>query len=241
MSRDVVARVLACDDCQHPHVLALQREPLAAQARHYVEGVELQLLPDLELFVAKRRFMHGVERRIEAAHAMINRKASGARRRAEAWDSLAMRMPEIRRRLDCDPAFIDELAMLLSEGRSPKRLGERLGFAQHPAVANAESSWSAQFRRAIYHCDYHTLFHTDMLQLQKPAPPGPPARAPAYVADAEASLEDAGPPRRVEFASGGDHAALLRLAALKLFEDRLRADGDDDDQKKTLLKTMIFS
>jgi hypothetical protein len=137
VSQEAVRKCLASPDA-HPRIRRLQSEPCKSQALSYLEDYELELLPDLEIFIAELRFAHGFERQIEGGHAVIQRRAAGARHRGEAWDSLALRMPELKRALEVDAHFLEHLAVFLQKARNPKMLVESLGLKEHPALSECK-------------------------------------------------------------------------------------------------------
>ena len=61
-----------------------------------------------------------------------------------------------------DDGVVDDIAMCLSQAKSPKNLCSLLGMDNHPVVmdANADKAhpWCACFREVIYHSDNYSLF-----------------------------------------------------------------------------------
>ena len=129
---------LAADGGLHPRLMEFQAEPLKSQAECYLAGSVLEDLPELELAIANMRCGFAVERRVEGGHALVNRRSALASRRSEAFDSLALRMLEIRQRLEADPGFIKELAMALARARSPKLRVRCHGMTAHPSPLRGE-------------------------------------------------------------------------------------------------------
>ena len=110
------------------------------------------------------RFAQVVERRVEGGHARVLRRGRISSLRSEAYDSLAIRMPEIVSRLELDPGFLEQMAEVLDHGRSPKAMVMQLGLGRHPAVLEAVEAgthqWSRVWRQVAYRGDAHTLYHT---------------------------------------------------------------------------------
>ena len=145
---------------QHPKILQLQSEPLVSQAREYLDGAELDDLPDLAVFVAGLRFAHAVERRIEGGHALVLRRGRVATKHAESFDSLALRMKEINSHLENDADFFGDLANFLDQGRSPKKLVGVLGLNEHPAIQHEKHPWHKIYRQIVYRADKFTLYQS---------------------------------------------------------------------------------
>ena len=173
VAQDAVRQCLRCSPT-HPLLLELQQDPLKEQAILFCEGMELELLPELDMLVSKFHFAHSSERRVEGAHAFVQRRSCLARRRTEAWDSLSLRMKEIVDMMDSDSEFFSSLSVNISFARSPKLLVAHLGMQYHPCACDGEniSAWDTRFRKCVYHADPATLFG-DMLKTGiDPPPPG---------------------------------------------------------------------
>lgn len=162
---------------QHPKILQLQSEPLVSQAREYLNGGELDDLPDLAVFVAGLRFAHAVERRIEGGHARVLRRGRVATKHAESFDSLALRTKEINFQLEHDVEFFGDLANFLDQGRSPKKLVGVLGLSEHPAIPHEKHPWHKIYRQIVYRADKFTLYQSappeieiQQVRLQQPVP-----------------------------------------------------------------------
>ena len=164
----------------HPLMLELRRPPLSDQALAFCEEeMELELLPELELFVSRLHFGHSSERRVEGVHAFVKRRAGMSRNRSEAWDSLSLRMKEITSILDSDAKFFEMLSSLISVPRNPKMLAHSLGMEHHRALVGVRSVWDSAYRRAIYRADTATLYGQRLEVDDPPAGPGGPAVGPA--------------------------------------------------------------
>lgn len=120
-------------------------------------GGTLEDNSELEHFIAMLRFGFAVERLFEGGHALVNRGSALASHRSEAFDSLALRMCDIRRRLEADSGFIKELTTLLDSARSPNILVKQLGMEMHPAALADTSAWDKVYRRIVYRSDPVTV------------------------------------------------------------------------------------
>ena len=177
----------------------------------------------------------------------MNRRSALASHRCEAFDSLALRMGEIRRQLEADPGFIKELATLLDAARSPKLLVHQLGMDAHPSLAEVRRAWDKMYRRVVYRSDPMTV-HAEPLAalqvgplLQPPAAAalpvaaltGAPAPAPLH---GEASVEVSTwqPPAALEVAMPAasihvnDYESLMKRTALAYFHHLLEEAATAD-------------
>ena len=143
---------------KHPKIKMLQASPLREQAMQVLEGSDIQEHEELQMFVARLRFGSASERGVEAGHAIVNRRASGARCRTEAFDSLSMRYPEIRANAHHDSLFLESLIASVDYCRSPCKAVEALGLSRHPSIPPKAHAWDAIYRRIVYHSDPATLY-----------------------------------------------------------------------------------
>ena len=114
---------LECD-CQHPRIQRLKSHPLVDEANEYIEGEDLASLPNLSLFVAELRFGWSSERLVEGGHASVNLRAARSRNRTEAYDSLGLRLPELKQLLENDADALHVFLECLEQARTPKQLVE---------------------------------------------------------------------------------------------------------------------
>lgn len=144
------------------------------------------------------RFGFAVESQIEGGHALANRRSAFVSHRSEAFDSLALRMCEIRRRLEADSSFIKELATLLDSARSPKILVKQLGMEMHPVALAATSAWDKVYRKIVYRSDPVSVHAEPVPELRVGPPPraGASGRQPAPSASAAASAVEPRASRR---------------------------------------------
>lgn len=230
-----IQEALAADVHLHPKLAELQSEPLVTQAGAFMDGTPLEDLTELELFITKLKFGFAVERRIEGGHARITRRVAVGTHRNEVLDSLAVRTPEIKAKLEKDPGFIKELASILNTIRSPKLVTRQLGMALHPALVQAGNihAWDKLYRRVVYRSDPLTVYG-DLVALHMfdhvPTDLPPLADAVAEpIADGEANMlaiVDATPGDLAMVASEiptYENADFLRDAAL----DHLRKEIED--------------
>ena len=162
LQRDVLQRCLV-SDCQHPLICKLGDAPLREEVDLFLEGEELALLDNLELFFATFQFAWGTERKVEGGHAQVNMYAGGRRNRTEATDSLALRMSEIKRMLQSQDvtAFLE----CVQVARNPRKLVSQLGLARHPSCSLAKSGWDPIFRKIVYHADPLSLYSQRTVKL----------------------------------------------------------------------------
>ena len=157
IARDALSRCLASSDT-HPKIKELQSDPIRSEAVMFCDdSSELSELPHLQAFVTKLKFAFAVERKIEGGHAKVFRRGRPSSYHTEAFDSLALRFPEIKAQLQ-HRDFVTTLAKLLDSARSPKQLVTRLGFHKHPALSSAGHPWSKLYRQVIYRGDRFTLY-----------------------------------------------------------------------------------
>ena len=88
----------------HPRIKQLQSPPLVDQALCVLEGAEVAEFEELDAFVAEHFLGRSTERPIEGGHSTVNRRAHGSRYRKEAFDSLALRLPELKVIMETMPA-----------------------------------------------------------------------------------------------------------------------------------------
>ena len=135
--------------CNHTRVQALQSEPLLSQARAFIHGEDMRNLQELFRFAAELRFGWSSERCVEGGHALIHVRGSMARRHTEAYDSLSLRLPQIKEALQNDQTFLPSLLSCLESARTPARLFARLGFSQHPSASLAKDGWDPIYRKHL--------------------------------------------------------------------------------------------
>ena len=114
----------------------LQSSPLKEEAEEFVQGAAeaVHWFPLLCLFVAQFKFGSCVERVVEGAHAFIHQVYLRGHARTEAYDSLELRMAQVRELIQSPKSF-GALCQCLTEARSPKRLVAALGMAEHPSLS----------------------------------------------------------------------------------------------------------
>ena len=84
----------------------------------------------MAMFVSALRWGLSAERKIEGGHATVHIKASSARNRAEAYDNLTLRLPEVKASLKGDPNLF---MTCVNAARAPDKVVCKLGLAKHPA------------------------------------------------------------------------------------------------------------
>ena len=150
-SFDRATSVMAAENCftatcSHPNVQRLQAEPLRSQVQAYIAGEELEALDSLLDFTAALRFGFSSERLVEGGHSQIHLRGASARRRTEAFDSLSLRLSEIRRAL-LRTDFMSALLECLEASRNPARLIVALGMTDHPSARLAKISGTRSTER----------------------------------------------------------------------------------------------
>ena len=170
----VVRRLLArglSSDCPHPRIRELQAEPLRSEAQAVIDGALVESHRKLESYISRFRWGFSSLRRLEAGHGQIKLKTrvSG---RSETFDSLALRMPEIKQLLLEGQQALPDLIRFMSIACSPAACATALGFRDHPLVPTLHSNWSKEYRKIIYRADAYTLYHAPRLSVT--VGPGPP-------------------------------------------------------------------
>ena len=192
-----------------------------------------------------------MERRVEGAHAFLKRRAAHATRRTEAFDSLTLRLPELKEALQ-QPGFASEFVALLEQARSPHRLVQCLGMINHPTCKQVCHTWDRLYRKVVYHADMFTLYNQPLPSMDvgpaagpEPPPLPPPCRAPPTQANplagaalqADQSPGQGGPIEQrdsvvpIEAASVpvDKYEYLIRQATLCYFHVQMRAIDKDSD------------
>ena len=131
------------------------------EANLYLEGEDLEVLSELQSFLATLRFAYGSERLVEGGHARVNMINLPRRHRTEVSDSLALRMPEIESVLTS--SNVTDFLECLHSTRNPRTLVHRLGLLQHPGVADAAvgNNWDPAYRSVLYHGDAVSMYSRD--------------------------------------------------------------------------------
>ena len=151
--------VRKCLESSSDHnVIQKLRSELLDEAQRFLDGEVMTNLPSLRHFAASMRFAFASERQVEGGHALVHLKSIASRNRAEAQDSLALRMREIQARSTQDATFLPNLLVCLQAARTPRLLAEQLGLERHPALLGLTSGWDRMYRKVIYHNDEHSLF-----------------------------------------------------------------------------------
>ena len=190
-------RTCLASACQHTLVQQLQTEPVKSEALEYLDGEDLQGLTSLVSFIAQLRFGFSSERRVEGGHSRVNLRGLLARSRSEAFDSLGLRIQEIKGHMQKDKEFLPALLDCLDAARTPRRLIAELGLSSHPSCKLAVHGWDPIYRKIVYHSDPHSMYHAQRPALQlAPQPPAPkPSAAETHAlqpANDEAEDEQAG-------------------------------------------------
>eukprot|EP00971_Amphidinium_carterae_P352692 6492704-Amphidinium_carterae.2 len=157
-------------DCKHSAVAALHSEALRDEVASYLDGQELHELHSLHTYLASFYFGNASERRVEGGHALIHLRSTHARHRSEAFDSLALRLPEIRRGLSGkhkDQNMMPQLLHALQLGRTPRSMAEHLGLGRHASVSGIQTGWDREYRRVVYRADDYTLYKAPLMLLPR--------------------------------------------------------------------------
>ena len=145
-------------NCRHPRVLELRRGVLGDAVQEFLNGEDRSDKMELMIFMARLAFAYSSERRVEGGHATVHNKASSARRRAEAYDSLILRMPEIEANMRTDTSFFNSLCSALVLCRSGRKAALELGFERHPSMLLAKSTFDPIYRKIVYRADPASLY-----------------------------------------------------------------------------------
>ena len=129
-----------------------------------MEGTPLAELPGLHTICAELLFGWSAERLVERGHATIERKATHAPFRSEAYDSLSLRMPQLIHDLNKEEAEGQATLWLrlggaLDQWRNPKQMLASLGLHRHPSIYRSHlHSWDKLYRKVLYHADPISLY-----------------------------------------------------------------------------------
>ena len=158
----------ACPDAQdahHRHPVTLlylhASGPLRPQLLRFIAGMPLQSLSLLHFYVASWRFVHIVERHIEASHSLAKRK--GGTHSSGSAVSLTRRLWQLEHDLAADPSFFTQLVTAYEKVRSAKNLPKALGIQHHPVFTSVDPHTMAH-SRIIVHVR-KILYGTDSLGL----------------------------------------------------------------------------
>ena len=237
--------------CTHPRFLTLRSAPVVAEAHEFVSGEDLVVLPHLRRFMAELRFGYNAERLAEGGHALVQRATHAARNRTEAFDSLALRLPEVKLSILNDQTTFTALLDAIVRVRTPAAAIRQLGLDQHPMYACVSNAWDPLHRKIIYRSDTHSMFHSrPPVQLVAPSfdpgngdsacqadgekpdcitwsvERGPSSSAGAEELTSARKKEELTPPPPADSivcASGYD--AILREATLQFFDHQIAAAG----------------
>ena len=167
-------RVCLMADPTHPRLIELQGK-LKNDSELYLEKTEMEELPQLCVFIGKVcRFGFASERAAEAGHAVVNKRSGGTSIRSEAYDSNALRFPQLKVKLTSE-IFLKRFLEIISEGRSPKKVCNMLGLKDHPGLVGASNSWHHKYRQVVYHADTHSLYEFRLPKESDLPPPPPPS------------------------------------------------------------------
>ena len=184
--REIAARALrTCRDSgdQHPLLLELRSPVLSEEVESLADGALMRDTPHLASFLAEVRFGYAGERLVEAGHAIVKTASAKAGRRAEAFDSLAVRQPDLRRAVETD---VELFMQCLSEARNPRKLVRCLGLEKHPGCQTVErQSWSPLYRKIVYRSDPWSLYRLPLPEMRVGA------AAPDAPEDADGPAHDA--------------------------------------------------
>ena len=182
-------RTCRASSSDHPRITELQAPGLSTEAQAFEDGdEELHALPELVIFVAELKWGYASERASEGGHASVKLRSGKARNRGEAFDSLSLRMGDIKREVhsivyeasagDHQDRSAARFIECLQRGRSPKALLRALCIDQHPSVRLAKNGWDPIFRKILYRNDPYSLYRAPRPPVTMIGPgPGPPGGA----------------------------------------------------------------
>lgn len=106
------------------------------QALEYLSRLDSDLSDFEELFVnaARLAMIPLVEITVEGKHALVQKELKRSPHSGAPSLSLLQRLPPIIRRIDEDPAYLDEVAAMCSRTYHPKKSSRELGIQGHPDI-----------------------------------------------------------------------------------------------------------
>ncbi len=122
----------AVNEYHHPLTLRILTGPIRSQLNEFMQGVDMQKLPDLLFVTSCFRFVQTTERTFEAAHAIINKKVPP--NAAGPLISLQLRLLDFADDSKLFPELLAEIASHFDECRNIKQLPSRLGLGMHPEL-----------------------------------------------------------------------------------------------------------
>ena len=111
----------------------------------------------LSIFIAELRFPFGSEPQVEG-HAKVHFRSSLARYRSDAFDSLALCMPELREKIRNVPSYLAKFLDCVHAARTPAKLVASLSMHMHPSCSLAKDAWGPVHRKIVYRSDPYTLY-----------------------------------------------------------------------------------
>ena len=106
--------------------------PLRPGLLHVIDGAPLADHPDLKVAVAKLAAISTVERDIDAKHALAGVRVALGKHYRSLLCSLALRLPEVKLRLNEDPQLLVDLGSCVDAvPRAPGKLMVVLNLAEH--------------------------------------------------------------------------------------------------------------
>lgn len=216
-----IAKVCLGSSSTHPQMSRFQATPLREEVNEFIDGTDFRELPVLHAFMAEMRFGHASERLVEGGHARVNLLAGRSRNRSEAYDSLLLRMPEIKRKLKRDPQFLTSLLTCLASARSPRSLTDRLNLGNHPSLDLATDSWDPIFRKVIFRADPHSLYRARArgVEVLEFCPVAAPKDVPAVVGPAETDIIEGGTATEPDIYQALKHDAAIAFLKRRVEED----------------------
>ena len=208
--------VCLSSDAHHPLLQRLQSPEVRAEAVEFLEGTALADLPALARLTSELRFGFSAERLVEGGHAYVHKRSTAARCRTEAYDSLTLRIGEMKTMMLNNPEFVRHLMDAVSVARTPRALASTLGFRQHPSCQTAKGPWDIAFRKVVYRADVHSLFRTPALQTDNA--PGPDA----FHVGAQSAGEGGAVLPPIDTSASGQYNEFKRSAAVQFFHVRMR-------------------
>ena len=151
-------------------LLAHPDNPLQEQVVKFSNGASLNECPELQVYVAKLRFVLTSERVIEGVHSLTHRDTRHAPHHSAVHVAFGPVWKRVRDLIAQQPHVMPSLASACSRCRSPSRVVEELRLARHPLIAKLIEKWGSRHKinrwaarevvEVLFHVDGHTLFQS---------------------------------------------------------------------------------
>eukprot|EP00969_Alexandrium_andersonii_P314666 13900794-Alexandrium_andersonii.AAC.1 len=152
---------------RHPRIVALQANPLRAQAEAWMQRPDYESLfepefLDLCVFISELKFIDISERPGESQHARVKQLGRSAPSHTVSYQAFHMRLPEFESDTSSDPRVLQDMARLAQVTSNNVNCSDALGLHGHPSLVPDAclGRWerSPQHADVIYHSDADTIY-----------------------------------------------------------------------------------